>query len=118
MQITMLKSKIHRATVTETNRDYEGSVAIDADLMKEVELLPYERVEIYNITNGERFATYAIEAEGGSGRISIQGAAAHKAETGDLVIICSYAQMTMEEAREFKPKRIVVDGRNRYKHLA
>ncbi len=113
MLLTLLKSKIHRATVTGSNLHYTGSIAIDEDLMKAADLLEFEQVDVYNITNGERFTTYVIKAKGGSGTIGIQGAAAHKANVGDLVIICAYASMTKEEALAMKPCLIKVDEKNR-----
>jgi len=113
MHLTLLKSKIHRATVTDADLEYEGSCAIDLDLLEASGLREYERVEIYNVTNGERFATYAIEGERGSGVISMNGAAAHKAGVGDLVIICAYAGLTVEEAEGHLPKIVWVDASNR-----
>jgi aspartate 1-decarboxylase len=109
---TLLKSKIHRATVTEANLEYEGSITIDAELANAADLLPNERVEIYDVTNGSRLATYVIHGEPGSGVIAINGAAAHLVKPGDLVIIASYAQMTTDEARGFQPRICFVDGRN------
>lgn len=103
MFIEVLKSKIHRVTVIEANLDYIGSITIDQDLMDAVNLIENERVDIYNITNGERFSTYAIKGERGSGIIGINGAAAHKAGVGDLIIIASYASMDFEEAKTFSP---------------
>ena len=103
MFIEVLKSKIHRVTVVEANLDYIGSITIDEDLMDAVNLIENERVDIYNITNGERFSTYAIKGERGSGIIGINGAAAHKAGVGDLIIIASYASMDFEEAKPFPP---------------
>ena len=103
MFIEVLKSKIHRVTVKEANLDYIGSITIDQDLMDAVNLIENERVDIYNITNGERFSTYAIKGERGSGIIGINGAAAHKAGVGDLIIIASYASMDFEEAKTFSP---------------
>ena len=103
MFIEVLKSKIHRVTVVEANLDYIGSITIDEDLMDAVKLIENERVDIYNITNGERFSTYAIKGERGSGIIGINGAAAHKAGVGDLIIIASYASMDFEEAKTFTP---------------
>ena len=103
MFIEVLKSKIHRVTVVEANLDYIGSITIDEDLMDAVNLIENERVDIYNITNGERFSTYAIKGERGSGIIGINGAAAHKAGVGDLIIIASYASMDFEEAKTFTP---------------
>ena len=103
MFIEVLKSKIHRVTVIEANLDYIESITIDEDLMDAVNLIENERVDIYNITNGERFSTYAIKGERGSGIIGINGAAAHKAGVGDLIIIASYASMDFEEAKAFTP---------------
>ena len=103
MLLNILKSKIHRVTITEANLDYIGSITIDEDLMDAVNLIENERVDIYNITNGERFSTYAIKGERGSGIIGINGAAAHKAGVGDLIIIASYASMDFEEAKTFTP---------------
>lgn len=103
MFIEVLKSKIHRVTVTEADLDYIGSITIDEALMEAAGIIENEKVEIYNITNGERLATYAIRGERGTGVIGINGAAAHKAGVGDLLIIAAYAQMTPEEAREWHP---------------
>ena len=103
MQIQVLKSKIHRVTVTEADLDYIGSITIDADFMDASGIIENERVEIYNITNGERFATYAIRGERGTGVIGINGAAAHKAPVGSLIIIASYALMDFEEAKQWHP---------------
>ena len=103
MFIEVLKSKIHRVTVTEADLDYIGSITIDEDLMDAAGIIENEKVEIYNITNGERFATYAIRGERGTGVIGINGAAAHKAKQGDLIIIAAYAQMELEEARHWHP---------------
>lgn len=113
MQRTLLKSKIHRATVTDANLHYQGSIAIDPILLEAADILPHERVEIYNITNGERFTTYAIKAEAGSGLISVNGAAAHKARVGDRVIICAYTQMDEAAARLHKPRLVYLDEGNR-----
>jgi aspartate 1-decarboxylase len=109
---TLLKSKIHRATVTEANLEYEGSITIDAELADAADLLPNERVEIYDVTNGSRLATYVIHGERGSGVIGINGAAAHLVKPGDLVIIASYAQMSTDEATGFQPRICFVDGQN------
>jgi aspartate 1-decarboxylase len=103
MLIEVLKSKIHRVTVTEADLDYIGSITIDEDLMDAAGIIENEKVEIYNITNGERFATYAIRGERGTGVIGINGAAAHKAMVGHLLIIAAYAQMSPEEAKEWHP---------------
>ena len=113
MQKIMLRSKIHRATVTDCNVDYIGSIEIDAMLMKKTELFPYEQVQIYNITNGERFTTYAIKGEAGSGCISVNGAAAHKVKKGDLIIIAAYALIDEEEAFNHKPNIIIVNEENK-----
>lgn len=115
MQRTMLKSKIHRATVTEANLDYEGSITIDRDLLKKADIWPFERVEIYNVDNGARFATYAIEGEAGSGVICLNGAAAHLAKPGHKVIIASYVNMTEADIAHYKPKLVFVDSKNRQK---
>ncbi|MDY6371812.1 MAG: aspartate 1-decarboxylase [Bacteroidales bacterium] len=103
MLIEVLKSKIHRVTVTESNLHYIGSITIDEDLLDAAGIIENEKVEIYNISNGERFATYAIPGERGSGVICLNGAAAHKAPTGSLVIIAAYAHMTPDEARQWHP---------------
>lgn len=103
MTIEVLKSKIHRVSVTEADLDYIGSITIDADLLEAANMIENERVDIYNITNGERFSTYAIKGERGTGVIGINGAAAHKARVGDLLIIASYASMDFEEAKQWKP---------------
>jgi aspartate 1-decarboxylase len=116
MHLTLLKAKIHRATVTHAELHYEGSCAIDARLLEISGIREYEQVHIYNITNGERFVTYAIQAEAGSGVISVNGAAAHKASPGDLVIICAYAGMDAAEAESFQPMLVYVDGDNRLTH--
>lgn len=109
----MLKSKIHRATVTEADLNYEGSLTIDRDLMEEVGLYPFERIKVYNINNGERFDTYAIKGEPGSGIIGLNGAAARKGMVGDLVIIVSYALFTATELEEFHPKVVLLNKDNR-----
>jgi aspartate 1-decarboxylase len=109
----MLKSKIHRATVTEANVEYEGSVTIDAELLRAADILPYEQVDIYDCTNGHRLHTYAIAGEAGSGEICVNGAAAHLIKPHDLVIICSYVQVDDAEARGWQAKRVFVDSHNR-----
>lgn len=117
MQRIMLKSKIHRATVTGANLHYEGSVAIDEDLMETSGILPFEKVEIYNVTNGNRFSTYAITAGRGSGTVSVNGAAAHLAEAGDIVIIASYSVLTEQEAQRHSPVLVYVDEKNSVKRV-
>jgi aspartate 1-decarboxylase len=106
----MLKSKIHRATITDSNIDYEGSITIDRKLMEEADILPFEQVQVLDINNGSRFTTYAIE--GGPGEICVNGAAARLVSLGDLVIILSYCHLTDEEARTFRPKLVYVDANN------
>jgi len=113
MKRTLLKSKIHRATVTDANLHYQGSVTIDPRLMEAADLVSWERVEIYNCTNGERFATYAIPGTPGEGEIVINGAAAHKATTGDVVILASYADYEDADCRSHQPSLVFVDERNR-----
>ena len=113
MKRIMMKAKIHRATVTEANLEYEGSVTIDADLMKAADIVEFERVEVYDITNGNRLATYAITGEAGSGIICLNGAAARLIKEGDMVIICSYADYTEKERAKHVPDLILVDSKNR-----
>ena len=113
MNITMLKSKIHRATVTEAALHYVGSITIDEDLLDAAGILEYEYVQIADVDNGERFETYTIAGERGSGTICLNGAAARKVQTGDKIIIMAYASMTPEEAKEHKPQVIFVDDDNR-----
>ncbi len=113
MQIEILKSKIHRCTITEADLHYVGSIAIDENLMDAANLIENERVHIYNITNGERLETYVIKGERGSGIISLNGAAARKAAVGDLIIIVSYASMAPEEAASFSPTIIFPDTNNK-----
>ncbi len=115
MRRTMMKSKIHRATVTDSNLDYEGSITIDSQLMDKANIIPYEQVDIYNVTSGERFTTYAIRGDKDSGVICINGAAAHKARKGDIIIIATYASFEEQELETFKPKKVYVDGANKIK---
>ena len=110
---TMLKSKIHRARVTQVNLDYEGSITIDKSLMEVSNILPYERVEVLNINNGARFSTYAIEGEANSGMIGINGAAARLVAKGDIVIILSYCQVPDNEAVVMTPSLVYVDDKNK-----
>lgn len=118
MELTLLKSKLHRVTVTHAELDYEGSCAIDDNLLLAGNIREYEQLHIYNITNGERFSTYAIRAEAGSGVISINGAAAHKARTGDLLIICTYANFSEAEADAHQPQLVYFDRSNRITHTS
>ena len=113
MQRTMLKSKLHRATVTHSELHYEGSCAIDETLLDAANLHEYEQIQIYNITNGERFTTYAIRAARDSGIISVNGAAAHKANPGDLIIIATYATYNELELARYAPELVYVDAGNR-----
>ncbi len=112
---TFLKAKLHRATVTDADLNYEGSVTIDRDLLDASGILIHERVEVYDVTNGSRFATYAIEGERGSGTICINGAAAHLCRPGDLVIICAYVGLTPTEAEKHVPRVLLLDEKNRVK---
>jgi aspartate 1-decarboxylase len=115
MERTMMKSKIHRARVTESNLGYEGSITIDGSLIEKANILPYEQVDIYNVTTGERFTTYAIRGEKDSGVICVNGAAAHKAREGDIVIICAYGRFDDSEIVNFAPNKVYVDEHNRVK---
>ena len=115
MNIQVLKSKIHRATITEANLDYMGSITIDENLMEAANVIEGEKVSIYNITNGERFSTYIIKGERGSGVIGLNGAAARKVMVNDLIIIISYASMDFEEAKTFKPTIVFPDENNQLK---
>lgn len=113
MNIEVLKSKIHRATITQADLHYIGSISIDEDLLDAANLIEFEKVQVLNINNGERLDTYVIKGERGSGKISLNGAAARKAAAGDLVIIASYATMDFEEAKTFEPKVIFPDETNK-----
>ena len=113
MILTMMKAKLHRATVTQCDLHYEGSISVDAALLEEAGILPHEQVDVLNITNGTRFTTYAIQAPAGSGMIGINGAAAHLAHVGDLVIVVAYAQMDEQQARAHKPVVLLLDAQNR-----
>jgi aspartate 1-decarboxylase len=113
MQLTLLKCKLHRACVTHAELEYEGSCAIDSELMGLAGICEYEQIQIYNVSNGERFTTYAIRAESGSRIISINGAAAHKARPGDRIIICAYVSMGSEEVAGFQPNLVYLDEHNR-----
>lgn len=116
MQLNVLKAKIHRATVTHAELHYEGSCAIDGRLLDISGIREYEQIHIYNVNNGERFVTYAIRAEDGSEVISVNGAAAHKAQPGDIVIICAYGQVDEAAMAQFKPTLVYVDHHNRLTH--
>lgn len=113
MERVLLKSKIHRATVTDANLQYDGSVTLDRDLMDAADLLEHEQVDIYDVTNGARLTTYAIAGQRGSGEVCINGAAAHRVHVGDLVIIVSYARFNESECRAHRPRVVLVDENNR-----
>jgi len=113
MRLNVFKSKIHRATVTHADIAYEGSVSIDADLLEAADILPYEAVHIWNVTNGARLVTYALAGARGSGTVCVNGAAAHLNRPGDLVILATYADMEPAEARAHTPTVVRVDGNNR-----
>ena len=117
MTVTMLKGKIHRATVTQAELEYVGSITIDEDLLDAAGIFEYERVEIADIDNGARFATYAIAGERGSGIVCLNGAAARCACTGDKVIIMAYAQLEAKEARAARPKVVLVDAQNKIERI-
>lgn len=116
MQTTMLKAKLHRARVTHSVLDYEGSCAIDGLLLDMSGIREYEQIQIYNVTNGERFTTYAIRAENGSKIISVNGAAAHKAAVNDILIICAYGIYSDVELANFKPRLIYINADNTVSH--
>ena len=113
MQRIMLRAKIHRATVTQCDLNYEGSCGIDQDVLEAADIREFEKIELYNINNGERFSTYAIVGKRGSGEISLNGAAARLAQLGDLLIICTYAPMSDAEVAEYQPKIVFVNDKNR-----
>ncbi len=113
MQSTMLKCKLHRVRVTHVELEYEGSCAIDSRLLDSAGIQEYEQIHIYNVSNGERFVTYAIRAEEGSGIISVNGGAARRAARGDIVVICAYTSLSQQELAGFKPTLVYVDEANR-----
>ena len=117
MVLTLLKTKIHRATVTQCDLHYEGSITIDSALMQQAGILPYEQVDVLNINNGNRFTTYAIIGEENSGIIGINGAAARLCQNGDQVIICAYGQMEQEYARNYKPTVLTMNPDNTVKSV-
>ena len=117
MQRTVCKSKLHRATVTEANVQYAGSVTLDAQLMRAADLVPYEQVHVVDVDNGARIVTYCIEGSAGSGTVCINGAAARLISAGDKVIIISYAQMAPEELESYAPKVVLLDERNRVQQV-
>ena len=113
MTITMLKAKIHRATVTQAELDYVGSITVDVDLLEQAGILEYEKVQIVDVNNGSRFETYTIAGERGSGVMCLNGAAARMVQTGDKIILMAYAQVTPEEASELRPTVLFVDEKNK-----
>jgi aspartate 1-decarboxylase len=115
MTLTLMKAKIHRATVTEADLEYEGSITIDQALLQESGILPYEQVHVYDVNNGNRFVTYAIEAPAHSGVICVNGAAARLVHKGDRLIIVTYAQMSADKAQGFQPRVLLMDEGNRIK---
>lgn len=118
MQRFMMKSKIHRATVTDADLHYEGSISIDEKLLEEANMLPYEKVAIYDIDNGARFSTYIIKGKRNSGTICLNGAAARMVAKGDLIIIATYVMVDDEEAKKWKPKCVLVDAQNKIKKVS
>jgi aspartate 1-decarboxylase len=118
MILSMFKSKIHRATVTEANIEYEGSVTIDQDLLDAAKMLPYEEIHVWDITNGNRLVTYILPGPRGSGTVCINGAAAHLVSPGDKVILATYAQMTEAEAQRHQPTVVLVDDKNQIRELS
>ncbi|WP_366525929.1 aspartate 1-decarboxylase [Ferrovum sp.] len=117
MYQTMLKAKLHRVSVTQSELGYEGSCAIDETLLEAADIHEYQQIDIYNVNNGERFTTYAIRGARNSGMISVNGAAARKAQVGDLLIIAAYASYTPEELKNFSPRLVYVDEHNQVKRL-
>jgi len=117
MRRTLLKAKIQKAVVTEADLDYEGSLGLDETLMSAADMIQFEKVHIYNVTNGERFSTYLIKEAAGSGKVAIYGAAVHKAGPGDQLIIVSFVQLETNEIEFFMPKIVILDGQNRIKTI-
>lgn len=115
MNVQMLRTKIHRLTVTDAHLDYQGSITLDTDLIQAAGLLEHEKVQVVNVTNGERFETYVIPGPAGSGTVCVNGAAAHLAKTGHIVIVMAFASMPFEEAKKFKPVLVMVDEKNKVK---
>jgi aspartate 1-decarboxylase len=117
MKRIMLKAKIHHARVTETSLDYEGSLSLDEDLMKAADMVPYEKVHVYNVSNGERFSTYLIKEAKGSGKVGVYGAAAHRARKGDKLIVVSYVVLDEEETDFFMPKILILGDGNKIREI-
>ncbi|MDQ2972180.1 MAG: aspartate 1-decarboxylase [Rhodanobacteraceae bacterium] len=116
MQLNMLKAKVHRATVTHAELHYEGSIAIDGELLDAAGIREYEQIHAWNVNNGERFVTYALRAQENSGIVSVNGSAAHRAQPGDLIIIAAFVTLTQVEAEQFQPTLVYVDAANRITH--
>lgn len=117
LYVTLLRAKIHRATVTETNLDYEGSLSLDSRLLDAAGILPFEKVEVVNLNTGGRFETYAIPAAAGSGTVALNGGAARLGQAGDPVIVLAYALVPAAEAAAHRPRVVFVDGRNRVREV-
>lgn len=113
MKRTLFKSKIHRATVTDANLEYEGSITLDEELMKAADILPWEQVHVWDVTSGNRLVTYAIPGKGGSGVVCINGAGAHLIQKGNIVIVATFAEYNEEQVLHHEPKRVLVDAKNR-----
>ena len=113
MTLSFLKSKLHGAYVTHSELNYDGSCAIDSDILEQASINEYEKIDIYNVTNGERFTTYTILAQPGSGIISVNGAAAHKASPGDKLVICSYIDVPSDQIKKYKPTLVYLDSNNK-----
>jgi aspartate 1-decarboxylase len=118
MQRIMMKSKIHRARVTDANLEYEGSLTIDKELMQAADILPFEQIKVYNVSNGERFDTYAIDGPPGSGDICLNGAAARKGAKGDVIIIVTYAMFDAQEQSAYRPKVVLLGAANKMDRTA
>ena len=118
MRRVMMKSKIHRATVTSTDVDYEGSLTVDADLLDAADILPHEQIHVWDVTNGIRLVTYALAGRRGAGEVQVNGAGAHLIKTGDIIIIATYATLEDQEARRHEPLVVLADEQNRVKTLS
>ena len=118
MQLTLLKSKIHRATITESNLNYEGSITIGSDIMKQAHIVPFEKVQVANINNGARFTTYVIEGKAGTGEICLNGAAARLGQIGDKIIILSYVILPEQSVKNYRPSLILMDEKNQIKSIS
>jgi aspartate 1-decarboxylase len=117
MRRTVLKSKIHRATVTAADLDYEGSLTLDADLLDAADILPNEQIHVWDVTNGNRLITYALEGERGSGVVQVNGGGAHKVKTGDIIIIATFTTMSTKRAKRYRPRVVFADPQNRPRRI-